>query len=92
MTPNQHLKKLQVSEQDLVNSPPHYTKGIETIKIIRSKLSDEEYIGYLKGNILKYTTRLGLKGSTDDILLDAGKISWYAEELKNYLNEEDYDE
>jgi hypothetical protein len=26
---------------DIVNNPPHYKKGIETIKIIRAKLTDD---------------------------------------------------
>ncbi len=44
-TPNQHLTDGQVLEQDLVNSPPQYTKGIETIEVISNKLTDEEYRG-----------------------------------------------
>ena len=48
-----------MSEVDIVNQPPHYKKGIETIKVIRSKLTMEEYIGYLRGTIIKYITRLG---------------------------------
>ena len=34
--------------EDNINNPFHYTQGIETIKIIRAKLTDEEYRGYLK--------------------------------------------
>jgi hypothetical protein len=62
---------------DMVNSPPHYTKGgIETIDFIQAKLSPEEYRGYLRGNLLKYASRLGEKDSDD-----AGKASWYAQRL-----------
>ena len=68
---------------DMVNHPPHYTSGgIETISFIKAKLSTEEYCGYIKGNLLKYSSRLGLKGNPIE---DAGKIAWYANELKNYL-------
>jgi hypothetical protein len=63
---------------DMVNSPPHYTKGgIETIDFIQAKLSPEEYRGYLRGNLLKYASRLGEKGSDD-----AGKAAWYAQRLE----------
>jgi hypothetical protein len=63
---------------DMVNSPPHYTKGgIETIDYIQAKLSPEEYRGYLRGNLLKYASRLGEKDSDD-----AGKASWYAQRLE----------
>lgn len=63
---------------DMVNSPPHYTKGgIETIDYIQAKLSPEEYSGYLRGNLLKYASRLGEKDSDD-----AGKAAWYAQRLE----------
>jgi hypothetical protein len=68
---------------DMVNHPPHYTQGgIETIDYIRAKMSPEEYIGYLRGNIFKYNTRIGLKG---DSVEDSGKIAWYAIELNKYI-------
>jgi hypothetical protein len=75
-----------VANSDIVNNPPHYKKGIETIKIIRAKLTDQEYKGYLKGTIMKYNTRIGLKGSKQDEINDAGKLRWYAQELEDFLN------
>ena len=69
--------------EDLVNSPTYYTfGGIETIKFIEAKLSSEEFRGYLKGNVLKYGSRLGHKG---DIKVDAGKLAWYSSHLKKVL-------
>ena len=69
---------------DVVNHPPHYTSGgIETIDFLQAKLSREEFIGYLKGNVLKYGSRLGKKG---DIDIDAGKLSWYALKLRDVLS------
>ena len=76
-----------MNEDDLVNNPPHYTQGIETIKIIRAKLTDEEYRGYLKGTIMKYDTRIGLKGSEQDAINDAGKLSWFATKLKEFYED-----
>jgi hypothetical protein len=70
--------------EDNINNPFHYTQGIETIKIIRAKLTDEEYRGYLKGTIMKYDTRIGLKGSEQDAVDDAGKLAWFANKLKEY--------
>lgn len=70
---------------DMINNPPHYTHGgIETIAYIRAKLSPEQYVGYLRGNIEKYNSRIGLK---DDSVQDAGKIEWYAKELHRFLRE-----
>jgi len=64
---------------DLVNSPAHYTYGgIETIDFIRAKLTDEEFAGYLKGNVIKYLTRADLKGNPAQ---DLAKAKWYMDRL-----------
>ena len=43
--------------------------GIETIKIIRAKLSPEMFVGYCVGNAIKYLCRAFHKGNaTKDIL------------------------
>jgi len=81
-----------VSNKDIVDNPSHYKKGIETIKIIRAKLTDQEYKGYLKGTIFKYNTRIGLKGSSQDEIDDAGKLRWYAQKLEEFLKEDKYNE
>jgi len=68
---------------DMVNRPPHYTSGgIETIDYIQAKLTPEEFNGYLKGNILKYGSRLGLRGND---MQDAGKLGWYANRLRETI-------
>jgi hypothetical protein len=68
---------------DMVNHPPHYkVGGIETIEYIRAKLTPTEYVGYLKGSVIKYSSRIGHKG---EALQDAGKLSWYATELTKAL-------
>lgn len=71
---------------DMVNSPAHYLKGgIETIHFIKAKLTHEQYIGYLRGNVLKYSSRLGEKGNISE---DAGKLAWYSRELADALKEQ----
>ena len=75
------VKPLTVS---MVNHPPHYmVGGIETIKFIEAKLTKEEFVGYLKGNVLKYGSRIGSKGAA---ALDAGKLAWYADKLHEVLS------
>ena len=60
---------------DPVNSPAHYTAGgIETIDYIKAKLTPEEFIGYLKGSVIKYTSRAGKK---QDTIQDLEKAQWY---------------
>jgi hypothetical protein len=67
-------------------NPDHYkVGGIETIEFIKAKLTFEEYQGYLKGNVLKYASRIGHKG---DPVIDAGKLNWYSTALTNVLKGE----
>lgn len=55
-------------------NPEHYKKGgIETIKIIRSKLTPEQFEGYCIGNCLKYLTRYKHKNGIEDLK----KARWY---------------
>jgi hypothetical protein len=69
---------------DMVNKPPHYNKGgIECISAIESSLTKEAFLGYLKGNILKYLWRYENKNGLEDLK----KAKWYLEKLIT-LNEE----
>lgn len=54
----------------------------EAIDIIKLTLSEEEYIGFLKGNILKYQLRLGKK---DNVEREIEKISNYTKEVNPLL-------
>lgn len=61
-----------------VNHPSHYnSKGKETIEVLKDYLSEEEYAGFLKGNILKYIHRYEYKAGLEDL----EKAKWYLEEL-----------
>lgn len=62
----------------------HYNLWLDTdsIDIIKSNLTQEEYIGALKFNILKYQLRLGKK---DCIESDMEKIEDYKRELNDIL-------
>lgn len=70
---------------DAIN-PSHYkVNGLpEAIDIINHLMHREQYEGFLWGNILKYTYRFGRKGDKAET---AGKIAWYATQLKE-LEEE----
>ncbi|BFH10591.1 DUF3310 domain-containing protein [Paenibacillus melissococcoides] len=63
----QRIAELE-EEHDPVERPSHYTVGgIETIDIIRAKLTPEEFRGYCKGNVLKYVCRERWKGGDEDL-------------------------
>lgn len=70
---------------DAIN-PSHYkVEGLpEAIDIIKHLMHREQYEGFLWGNILKYAYRFGRKGDKAET---AGKITWYANQLKD-LEEE----
>lgn len=56
----------QTTQCDVVHQPSHYTDGgIETIDYIRAKLSPDEFVGYCKGNCLKYLSRAGKKSKNE---------------------------
>jgi len=60
----------------------HYDFGISPIEYMRSTLSYGEYIGFLKGNIIKYLARAGKKGAALD---DYRKAQVYMDELTSYV-------
>ena len=72
---------------DMVNKPPHYlVGGIEAIDIIKSRLTHEEYQGYLKGNHLKYILRYPFKDNPEQ---DLEKADWYKNKLLEVAREEE---
>lgn len=72
--------------QDMVNCPPHYTRGnMETIDIMEAKSTPQEFKGHLKLTALKYLTRAGHKESE---LQDAKKTQWYVNKWVKTLEKE----
>ncbi len=71
----------------IVNAPNHYTQGdIDCIDAIKAALTPEEYRGFLRGNMMKYNWRLGLKGKAT---IDAEKCKWYNDKLIQSLKEKE---
>jgi len=65
-------------QQDSVNHPSHYGQGsIEAIEYIEDFLTEEEYVGYLRGNIGKYLHRWRYKNGVEDLK----KAQWYLDKL-----------
>ena len=85
---NMKLKELNERiieiKEDLVNNPPHYNKGaIECIDAIEAMLTHEEYVGYLRGNSLKYRWRFRYKNGVQDL----EKAKWYEQRLMETLKQ-----
>lgn len=66
--------------EDVIN-PSHYkVEGLpEAIDIMNHLMTPEQFEGFLWGNIMKYAYRFGRKGDKGET---AGKIAWYANQLK----------
>jgi|TARA_R110000824_G_scaffold12806_4_gene55879 hypothetical protein len=76
--PNDDFIRKHKKQQDMVNNPPHYNRhGVECIQAIRATLTDEEFRGYCKGNVLKYTWRENYKNMDEDLR----KAQWYLNKL-----------
>ena len=75
---------------DPINNPKHYgglDNVYETIKVIKAWLTPQEAAGFLKGNILKYTSRHRAKNGLEDLK----KAGWYQSELVKLVSEVGHD-
>ena len=77
-----------LSVNDAVNKPSHYqlfADGTQSIDVIRRALTPEEFVGFCKGNCLKYRLRAGKKDALEQ---DIAKAGAYANMLEDYLKPE----
>jgi hypothetical protein len=75
------------AQNDLVNSPAHYTRGSqECIDTIEEAIQDapDPITGALQYQVLKYILRMWLKGKP---LQDLKKSRWYLDRLINKLED-----
>lgn len=70
------------------NYDQHYISAHQPIETMQSNMTYEEFIGFLKGNIIKYACRLGKK---DDAKKEAAKIRRYSEWLEQAVNRKTID-
>lgn len=57
----------------------HYQGGVEPIELMQAQMTREAFMGFLRGNIIKYASRFGKK---DNMAKEAAKIRVYAEWLE----------
>lgn len=62
--------------EDVINNPSHYKgrNGLECVDVLQAFLTPEEFLGWCKGNALKYLLRAGKKGSALEDVAKAGKL------------------
>tara|TARA_R110000803_G_scaffold112225_1_gene180602 strand:+ start:54 stop:395 length:342 start_codon:yes stop_codon:yes gene_type:complete len=69
--------KMYIPPKDAIN-PTHYKdNGIECIEYMKERLSTEAFLGYLNGNVIKYTHRWQDKNGLEDLR----KARWYLDRL-----------
>lgn len=79
MISNDNQMELFPKADDLQVSGNHYKDmGIQPWTVMEAVLTKEEFIGYLKGNVIKYSMRDGKKVGSDD----AGKAFHYKHKLR----------
>lgn len=72
-------------EHDAVEHPSHYTSGgIECIDCIKAALG-ENFIGFLMGNVIKYSYRYKHKNGVEDLK----KARWYLDRAIKELTDEE---
>ena len=78
------LKLLSSSGDDMSPAPfsDHYKTAIQPIAVMQANMSINEFIGFLRGNVIKYACRMSHKGEPGK---DAAKLRQYAEWLEKVL-------
>lgn len=72
------LKVATSADQRQVSGNHYKDMPIQPWSVMESVLTKEEFVGFLKGNIIKYSMRAGRKEGSDD----AGKAQHYQQKLK----------
>ena len=68
-----------LTADDLQVSGSHYKDmAIQPWTVMEAVLTREEFVGFLKGNVIKYSLRAGRKEGSDD----AGKARHYIQKLR----------
>ena len=78
----QHMSK---QGEDMVRDPKaryYDAGGLETIDIIKAKLTPDQYRGWLLGNLIKYSCRANHKGQFNR---DVEKVKFYSAEMFKVL-------
>ena len=69
---------------EAVNHPAHYggaDNPYEVIKVLEAWLTRDEFIGFCKGNVIKYDARARAKNGAQDY----EKAAWYSARLADYV-------
>ena len=72
------MDMFEAADHTQVGGSHYKDMGVQPWDVMQNVLTSEEFEGYLKGNIIKYSMRQGKKAGSDD----AGKAQHYLLKLK----------
>lgn len=81
MTPEEEEAWKMTADQIQIGGRHYKDMGVQPWEAMEAVLTREEFIGFLKGNVLKYAMRQGRKDSDD-----ANKCRHYIQKLNEVLN------
>jgi hypothetical protein len=65
------------TQEDTMHDKHYRETVVNPILVMQALFSHDEFIGFLKGNILKYRLRMGHKGTEEDMKADYDKLCVY---------------
>lgn len=78
------IKMKDFTQKEAENYDKHYANTAhQPIEVMQANMTRDEFVGFLKGNIIKYVCRLGKK---DEPAKEAAKIRRYAEWLEQAVS------
>ena len=81
------LTSLFADEVEIGAIPPHsshyHQHGLDPLEVMRRTFPPEQYEGFLRGSLLKYTMRYDRKGQQQE---DLEKLNFYGRELEEWKN------
>lgn len=80
--PVQEIRANEDTQEDNRHDKHYREAVVEPILVMQALFSHDEFIGFLKGNILKYRLRAGHKGGEEEMKSDLDKIHVYEEWLE----------
>jgi hypothetical protein len=72
------MEMFETADSTQVGGTHYKDMGMQPWEVMEAVLTHEEFVGYLKGNIIKYSMRQGKKEGSDD----ANKAQHYLMKLK----------
>ena len=83
------IENLLEDAKNLILNSKHYSGKIETIDYMKDKLTDEQFEGYLMGNVIKYLSRYNKKDKEyEDLNKAFTYLLWLMHDKREDKNEQ----